>query len=485
MEFGEILSQLSPPITGPAWVSFATGKNPGAHGCYNFLLPRESLNEIDPITSEEIKGETFYEILEREGKKCILINLPCSSPPRIKGIIISDFLTPGENFTNQPALYNEIPELKKYRLIPNFIRQNWGEGEVYLQDARDLERIRFKIARRLFLKKDWDFFFVLFSLSDWVQHDRFANLIAGKEKSRSQAVKAFADLDRYLGWFVKKLPANTNLIIMSDHGFKAPTTYFYINKWLEKHGYLKIKAIKPGEGTVSLPLTPRMILAHRTKGWFLGAMKLIATLVIKSSRLYLWVGSFTRLLGRKAPSLKPKLPKGFFNIGLEPDLKKTMAYSLPGNVTGIYINDKKRFKNGIALPRDYHKIRDKIISQLKNLKSPLGELVFQDVFKKEEVYHGQALGRAPDVLYVENDSILISSELSPEEIFGSVPLGNGWHHLRGIFLAYGPDIKKGKKINRVRMIDLAPTILYFFNLPANEMEGRVLEEIFKRKDYQN
>ncbi|KKR15372.1 MAG: Type I phosphodiesterase/nucleotide pyrophosphatase [Candidatus Levybacteria bacterium GW2011_GWA1_39_32] len=72
-----------PPVTGPAWVSFATGKNPGAHGCYNFAIPTDSLLNVDPISTEKIKGKTFYEILENDGKKSILINMPCSFPPRI------------------------------------------------------------------------------------------------------------------------------------------------------------------------------------------------------------------------------------------------------------------------------------------------------------------------------------------------------------------------------------------------------------------
>src|SRR4030042_5265280 len=31
------LRSTIPPITGPAWTSFATGTNPGKHGLYDFL----------------------------------------------------------------------------------------------------------------------------------------------------------------------------------------------------------------------------------------------------------------------------------------------------------------------------------------------------------------------------------------------------------------------------------------------------------------
>lgn len=58
-----------PPLTAPAWVSFATGKDPGGHGVFNFLHPKDDLNNLDVISSQDIKGKTFYEILEEKGEK--------------------------------------------------------------------------------------------------------------------------------------------------------------------------------------------------------------------------------------------------------------------------------------------------------------------------------------------------------------------------------------------------------------------------------
>ena len=52
-----------PPFTIPVWVSFVTGKNPRKRGCYDFVMPRTSLNDVRPLTSKDIPGKTFYEIL--------------------------------------------------------------------------------------------------------------------------------------------------------------------------------------------------------------------------------------------------------------------------------------------------------------------------------------------------------------------------------------------------------------------------------------
>jgi len=37
-----------PPITAAAWNSFATGKNPGKHGIFEFLQRREGSYDVEP-----------------------------------------------------------------------------------------------------------------------------------------------------------------------------------------------------------------------------------------------------------------------------------------------------------------------------------------------------------------------------------------------------------------------------------------------------
>jgi len=54
--------------------------------------------------------------------------------------------------------------------------------------------------------------------------------------------------------------------------------------------------------------------------------------------------------------------------------------------------------------------------------------------------------------------------------------------MNGIFVAKGPRIKKGIKIDGAKIYDIAPTILHIFGLPIpNEMDGRVLKEIFNNQ----
>jgi predicted AlkP superfamily phosphohydrolase/phosphomutase len=130
-------------------------------------------------------------------------------------------------------------------------------------------------------------------------------------------------------------------------------------------------------------------------------------------------------------------------------------------------------------------LENRLIENIKNLTSPkTGEKVVKDVRRKEEVFDGRYLDLLPDLI------------ISPEEGYDFVPEPfNGttrdlwdfsrkrWsctHRHDGILLAIGPGIKKGKKIDRTAIYDVAPTILHVLGFPIpKDFDGRVLKEIFE------
>ena len=61
-----------------------------------------------------------------------------------------------------------------------------------------------------------------------------------------------------------------------------------------------------------------------------------------------------------------------------------------------------------------------------------------------------------------------------------VPAGiTVWHRGQGVIMAQGPGFKQDDLIHGARLLDIAPTILHYFDLPVGEdMEGRVLGEAF-------
>src|SRR4030067_3863505 len=57
-----ILHSTHPPLTAPAWSSFATGKNPGKHGAHDFVV-RNKNGDMVIINSKRIKGKKIWNIL--------------------------------------------------------------------------------------------------------------------------------------------------------------------------------------------------------------------------------------------------------------------------------------------------------------------------------------------------------------------------------------------------------------------------------------
>ncbi|MDZ7846049.1 MAG: hypothetical protein U5L96_04405 [Owenweeksia sp.] len=56
------------------------------------------------------------------------------------------------------------------------------------------------------------------------------------------------------------------------------------------------------------------------------------------------------------------------------------------------------------------------------------------------------------------------------------------HRRYGVFAAVGPSFEKDQKIYGASLLDVAPTVLHYFNLPVGaDMEGRVLQNIFKKQ----
>ncbi len=453
--WGELESSF-PPLTAPAWAAFASGKNPGETGIFGFLQPEDDLNDLELVSSHSIAGKTFYEILEEKGKKCILVNLPCSYPSRIKkGIVISSFLA-GDDFYYPKSLIKKVPELANYRLAPDlFIGVSLEKS---LTDILDIEKTRFTCGKKLFLE-DWDLFFYLVSATDWAMHLSFDKLIKG-EKADPLVIEIFKKTDSYLGWFLDNLP-KAAVLIMSDHGFTATSKVFYINSWLKKKGLLDLQ-ISWQRGSVR-GISEKMAISTRPKSFKRKLIRKIGLFVLNSSIFY---SLLTRLIRGISLVFPDVFSDRFRTIGLEIDASKTKICALPGNAGwfGLYINDRKRFKSGIVSQKEHKKLKDKVY---KDLSKVLGK---ESVWLKEEVYRGRFTEKGPDILFCPKD-IFVSSAFS-RRIFKAKK--DNQHSRFGFLMLAGNGVKKARKIQGAKMTDLAPTIFHLLGVkkPAG-MKGRV------------
>jgi predicted AlkP superfamily phosphohydrolase/phosphomutase len=449
-----ILRSTIPWYTAPAWVSFATGKNPGKHGCYQFAPPSDSLAHCRPISSRDIPGKTFYELLSEEGKSVILINLPASYPPRIEGPVITSYMTKGHDFVFPSNLIDSVPELASYQISPRSPRT---------RDFREVARHRFACARRLF-NMDWDFFFLLFGASDYVSHHNYAALC--QQDPPRGAGRVFRDLDGYLGWFLDHLDDHTSLLVISDHGFQYSRSIFYVNVWLAQYGYVVLKE-EPSSSQAQVDL-------RAEHGISTSPLRSVRSVLVKMLYNHPLMSRLVRSVYHKA---KPLLPVRLSPLTREVMLEHSVAYAPSNDCQGIYINDRRRFKNGCVPESEVLAVREQIVEGLECLKNPYtGGRVFAKVWRKEELYSGDFLDEAPDILLDPN--CCVSYQLPSTSVFETYVRN---HHARnGILLAYGRDVVGDEAVAGAEIIDVAPTVLHMMGLSVPEdMDGRVLMELFK------
>ncbi len=462
------LRSTMPPYTAPAWTTFATGVNPGKHGCYDFLLPTEDLEQFDLCNSSHIQVETIYELLHQRGKRSILINLPNSYPPKLNSPIITDMLTVGDNCVFPESLKSKYPALQRYRLSPDEELNVKGKYSEYVDDIIALEKDHMEAVKQLWQQEPWDLFYYLFSSTDWISHAMFSKLMDG---SFPKAYELFKYIDDQLKWFVDHLPTDTHLYILSDHGFKVYEHTFYFNKWLEQEGYLTTKAASATQfhQNISKQDDQRSALQQQKKYEFhvsSGMMRALS--VVKPiERLARW---FYHKVA------KPFLPIRI-NLDVTIDFEQTRVCFPKGRtMTAIYINDGRKYKQGKPMTDDeYLSLRTEIKTKLENLTGPDGKPVTPKVYTKEEIYGDHTPERCPDLFYEFGDYWFVgqfhSSELFIDEISSK-------HGSVGMFIAYGDGIK-AQTLPEQQIASVMPTILHDMTLAVPDyVDGSVLP-VFK------
>ncbi len=101
-------------------------------------------------------------------------------------------------------------------------------------------------------------------------------------------------------------------------------------------------------------------------------------------------------------------------------------------------------------------------------------------YRAEEVYSSILTDNAPDIMLMPQAGYRINGRVGNTALFEDCQRWAGENDPPGIFIAHGKDIKAGNKLPKMKITDLAPSILHWMDIPTpDDMDGRVLQEIFK------
>lgn len=263
-----ILRQMEssiPEVSSVAWSSIITETNPGEHGIFGFteLSPKSYRLSFPNFTN--LKAKPFWKT--RPNSKSAIINVPSTYPAEsLNGILIAGFVALDLNKAVYPL--SLIEELKKldYRIDVDSQKAHQSM-ELFLRNLNNTLEARIAAYRHLWDKEYWDYFMIVFTGTDRLNHFLWDAYEDVSHKYHSFFLNYLKRIDEVIGEIEERMEKRKydNLIILSDHGFEKLNKMVYVNKYLRDCGFLKLRNIPANsfndidEGTLAFALDPGRI----------------------------------------------------------------------------------------------------------------------------------------------------------------------------------------------------------------------------------
>jgi predicted AlkP superfamily phosphohydrolase/phosphomutase len=469
--YGKLESTIH-PITPQAWSTFLTGKNAGKHGIFDFIRRKEGSYDIEFINASHRNGESMFLYLSRQGLRVGTIAIPFTYPPEpVNGFMLSGLDAPAED---ERAVYPKeiFEEICKrfgnyYIHLASPVGRTLNEDKFW-EDIQTEDRNRTDVSLYLMEHHPCDLLMTMYNNTDRVQHQyltyKFLEDIhsGDSEHVRMNLIaKVYENTDQEIGRILDKIHKDTLVILMSDHGSGPIRRVFFLNRWLQEHGFLSYR--QKSHMGFHIVENARYLSKRLLPRWAKGFIK----------------GFF--------PQVRDRVES--YRYFSEIDWGKSIAYGF-GTYGNIYINLKGREPHGIVPTEDFDRICYKITEKLLELMDPdTGAKLIKQVYRKEDLYHGLCSTQAPDLIIGWQDYEYYTST-SPGRESGShfgkfLKIDSsdfnhvGTHRLNGIFIAEGKNVKQGNVLEGAHIADIAPTILFALGYPIpDEMDGKVLFDIF-------
>jgi predicted AlkP superfamily phosphohydrolase/phosphomutase len=447
-----VVRSVTPPLTPPAWASVMTGKLPGQHGVFDFFQREGSeSHHLRFVTAEDVGTETLWTLASRHGRRVMVLNFPLTfPPPPVNGCLVPGGWVPWRQLRlgcYPPGLFDRLRALPGFNarelVLDMALEARALEGcapEEYLAwiDLHIRREQRWgEVLQALVRTEAPDLVAVLFDGLDKIQHLcwRFLDpaLASTLATPWEQAVAArcrdyFRQLDALLATCSALADPAATVFLVSDHGFGPARTVWYLNIWLEQHGYLTWAPTADQSITTDPQLGFRAIARHLS---------------------YL-------------------------------DWHRTVAYAPTPTGHGLYLV-RRRPDGGVALTEDeYQRQRQALAAALRAARHPAtGQPLVTAVATREEVFAGPYQDRAPDLVLSLAPGTLISILRGPAAVVERAEVV-GTHHPEGVFLAAGPGLRAGVQGPSFSLVDVAPLVLHSLDLPVPEdMAGRVPPGLYR------
>lgn len=441
------LRSTVPTYTPPAWVSMATGVNPGRHGIFGFLANTPQA-PAEIVHSGLIGSPPMWRYLEALGLRSGIFNLPMSYPPSdVDGFMISGGLAAGWTDTEMPNFSSDAAGGKLVAEISNgpypldtvvSYENDWQSTTVADRITR-VQKLRRTVLAALLEKYDVDLVFAVFEGVDRIQHLHYQYVVEcsdwyGRPEAQHMRERSFAyfqEVDRAIADLVSWAGEDGHVVVVSDHGFGPWEKTLNTNLLLDQWGYLRLP-----------------------KGSRLTRMRAVT-------------GAGQRVARKVLPRRMLHAAKS--RVGQRIVWEDTKAFSSHVAEQGIHVNSRSDLPLGVLDDESTGAVESELIERLHDFKDPSdGKPVVDTVVRREGAIHGPHKSRSPhlfpfcrDQRYELSDSLVATSPLTDHR---DRPWG--YHHKNGILFAAGPLVGKGEVEGGLDIVDVLPTVFHLSGLPV-------------------
>ena len=481
---------VCPPATLPNWATFLTGTDPGQHGVFDFTT-RDGY--AVKFTAGTVRQEpTLFARLDRLGLQCACLHFPGTWPPEKleHGAFISGWDAPvafeaDRSFVWPPDLHGRIEKQFgpiRFDDVDEFHANSDGWVDQLPNALTQRIERKTEFGSWLVNDRDWDVFAIYFGESDtashylWPFYDECSPRRPSHTKSATKK-SGLAQVYRALDTSLQRLLSaaghqDVELTIISDHGSGGSSDkVLYLNRALADAGLLKFRQ-------------------HRGVSAVRKAKDMALTFLPPALREKIF--SFGN---RSLPNFVESQAR-FGHI----DMPSTIAFSDELNYfPAVHLNLAGREKDGTVERAHKEAALALVTRALLQLRDPWSDQqVVKAVHRRESIYHGPYVDRAPDLLLdlaldhgysynlmpSGNAPQLTGSwrKLSEHEFLGkkgrSLP---GSHRKKGFGLIHGPSVKPVGEID-AHIADFSATLLSRIGASVgNRGMGRVLSEALVAK----
>jgi predicted AlkP superfamily phosphohydrolase/phosphomutase len=469
-----VLRSTVPPYTLPAWPSMVTGVQPGKLGIFGFRRRLPGTSRFSFSTLSDSPVPPVWEILGLEGRRSVIAGLPSTYPPQeLNGIMISGFPAPANDgrlvFTFPEELSRQLDRRFGQYELQVYESYEPGKEQAFIDACKRVAEIHWETAHWLAKTQSWDCLAFVSLTIDRASHYLWRFMDSDHpEYDPEQADRwgsAILDLycleDDHLDRLLDLASDDDLVLVTSDHGFCGRHRTFFINEWLRRKGYLKLKGRLTERGWLGRVMAP-IVGLYQQNPW---ARALMAPLRGTGARDRLMSYHHAHRSGRLRMETAPI------------DWDRTVAYGADQH--RIYLNEQAYDSPGEAFTKRYDSVLARLADELGDITDEQGNSLSAEVLKGREIYDGPFAEEGPDLLlFLDNYHCDVNSSLGGR-LFGesSVRL-SGTHHPHGLIMMRGPGVRPARRIE-ADIVDIAPTILHALDAPVlAESDGQPIWAAF-------